>query len=491
MLVALGGPDDGREQLPGVVPGEHEAGPRPSVRVEVADGVDQAARRSDHGDGAIAHPDQLAEAAGLEPGRHQDHVGAGVDQLGQVVVEADRGRHLVRVLGRLVAEEVLVAAVPGAEDNELEALLDDRRQGLLDKVEALLVVESRDHRDDRCLALGEAEHRPEVGLVEALGRRLGGRVMVKHGRVRLRVEELDVDAVDDPVQLVRLAAEEGVHPLAELRFLDLLRVALADGVDDVGEVNAAAEDVDDVVEVWHADLQQAPGFKAGEVQRAGAEDTLKGEIVNGEDGRDPRHLGVLAVEHVEQVRHQRCMPVVDMDHVRDEAERSQHREQGAVEVDEARVVVAEAVDAVPVVELGAIDEVDRHLTHPALEDRAGDRLRPERHLQVLDHRLEVVHFRVDLPVERHHDADVLPQPAELFGKRRGDVGEAAGLGEGRHLGGGEEDFQRLAGGIGPEHQRARHAKAERACRWHPFQLGLAAADRQRELERLAGSLLED
>src|SRR5258707_13324202 len=103
-------------------------------------------------------------------------------------------------------------------------------------------------------------------------------------RISVRVEDLVVDAVDDPVQLVRVRADELVQPFAELRRLHLRRVALAHGVDDIGVVNAAAQHVDDVVEAGNADADQSPFVEAGEGQRPEPENALGGEVVDGERG---------------------------------------------------------------------------------------------------------------------------------------------------------------------------------------------------------------
>ena len=70
--------------------------------------------------------------------------------------------------------------------------------------------------------------------------------------VALGIKGLVVDPVQDPVQLVGVAAQQLIEALAKLRRLDLLGVALADSVHDVREVDAAAQEVDDVVEARDA-----------------------------------------------------------------------------------------------------------------------------------------------------------------------------------------------------------------------------------------------
>src|SRR6266849_6765398 len=106
--------------------------------------------------------------------------------------------------------------------------------------------------------------------------------MVRDLRIALRIEDLVIDSVDDPVQLVRIRADELVEPLTQLWRLDFGRVALADGVDDIREMDPATEHVDDVVEAGDADPDQAPFIEAGERQSAESEHSLGREVVDRE-----------------------------------------------------------------------------------------------------------------------------------------------------------------------------------------------------------------
>ena len=233
-------------------------------------------------------------------------------------------------------------------------------------------------------------------------------------RVPRRVELVVVDPVDDPVELVSVGADDLVEPLAELGPLDLGRVALADGVDHVGEMDAAPEHVDDVVEARDAHAHESPLLEPR--QREGAEPVraLRREVVDRERGR---HVGQRAVrvEPIEQVRDERGLPVVNVDHVGQELERPEHLQHRAREVDEARVVVSESVEPVAVVKLRAVDEVDRHVSGTALEDRRLHGLRAKRHLQPAHTRLQPKRRRVDPPVPREHSPHVVTEAAQLLG----------------------------------------------------------------------------
>src|SRR5438445_8220084 len=150
--------------------------------------------------------------------------------------------------------------------------------------------------------------------------------MVRNVGIAMRIEDLVVDPVDDTMQLVGVCANELVQALAELGCLDLRRIPLAHRVDDVGKVDAPAEDVDDVVEARDANADQAPLVEAGKRQRAETEYALGGEVVDGQGGR---YLGgrSLGVDAIDQVRHQGGIPVVDVDDVGGEVQRRQHLEQ--------------------------------------------------------------------------------------------------------------------------------------------------------------------
>ena len=170
-----------------------------------------------------------------------------------------------------------------------------------------------------------------------------------------------------------VGADHLVEALAELRLLDLGRIPLADGVDNVREMNAAPKEVDHVIQPRDADPHQTPPLQTGQSQRTETVLPLRGEVVDRE-GRG--HIGerAVAVKAVQQIGHKSGMPVVDVDHVRLEVQRAEHLEQRAAEIDEARVVVTEPVHAVAVIQRRTVDEVDRHLADAAFIDGCLDRL---------------------------------------------------------------------------------------------------------------------
>ena len=197
------------------------------------------------------------------------------------------------------------------------------------------------------------------------------------------------------------------------------------------------------------------------MERAVAEDALKREVVNGEHGRDVRKEWVGGIEAGQHVGNDRGVPIVDVDHVRLKPNWAQHLERGPAEVDESGVVVPETVHALAAEELLVFDEVDGHaLPDPSLEHVGADRLMGQRHSHIAHDSAQAVLFHVDAAVTRHHHPNVVAHGAQGFGQRAGHVGQAADLGEWRHLGRDEENFQRLVlppvGGVprDPDRNRA-------------------------------------
>src|SRR5205814_1064580 len=160
--------------------------------------------------------DQLAETARLEARGHQEKVRAGIDVLGQYRFEANGRRHLLRVVAGIGPEHLLVAGVTGAKHDELQVQSHQPPHDVGDQVESLL---------------------NGVDVIAGGDRGIGQ-----------RIEDLVIDAVDDPVELAAKGSEQGIHFLAVFRREDLFRISVADGVDDVGKVQATTKQVDDVVQ---------------------------------------------------------------------------------------------------------------------------------------------------------------------------------------------------------------------------------------------------
>ena len=97
------------------------------ARAAVADRVDEPAGRPCHRQGAVAHGDQLREAARLEAGGNDQRIGAGVDAARQALVVADPPAQAFRVRRERREQGGLERGIAGAEEREVPALLERRR----------------------------------------------------------------------------------------------------------------------------------------------------------------------------------------------------------------------------------------------------------------------------------------------------------------------------------------------------------------------------
>ena len=108
-------------QAGGVVVFEDETGAGAGARVPGLHGVGEPAGAVHDGHRAVAQAVELVEAAGLVARRHEEHVGARLDQVGEVVVEAAVETDLAREGALQAAEHVLEPRLAAAEHHQLKA----------------------------------------------------------------------------------------------------------------------------------------------------------------------------------------------------------------------------------------------------------------------------------------------------------------------------------------------------------------------------------
>ena len=202
--VAFLGTPAGLIQLVGVVVGKGEA--VAEAVAGIVDGVTQAAGLADNGDGTVAAGDHLGQTAGLGAGRHQEDVGTGVDLLGQFGVEADVNAHAARIAGAQLVEEVLVLAFAGAEDDQLDALLQQAFGDSLDEVNAFVADQTGDHGHDGAAVLMQAELVLQGSFAGGLAILEGvGIIVLDDVGVGGGVKDIHVDAV-------QVAGKLPIHP---------------------------------------------------------------------------------------------------------------------------------------------------------------------------------------------------------------------------------------------------------------------------------------
>ena len=112
-----------------------ESGPRPGPIVPRPHGVGQPAGPANDRHGPVAEGDELAEAARLVAGRHEEEIGAGVDPPGQALVEPDVHGDRLGVRPGELAEQSLEVLLPRPEDDQLAARGPDGEDRARDQIE--------------------------------------------------------------------------------------------------------------------------------------------------------------------------------------------------------------------------------------------------------------------------------------------------------------------------------------------------------------------
>src|SRR6266700_2673052 len=120
--VKFQGAYDGCEQFPGIIVGESETIALTAARVVLLDCIGEAPNTVNNRHAAVTHSNQLTQAAGLETRRHQEHVAARVDALGEFGIEGEKNRYLLRIARGQVLKQLVVVLVTDAKDDKLHSL---------------------------------------------------------------------------------------------------------------------------------------------------------------------------------------------------------------------------------------------------------------------------------------------------------------------------------------------------------------------------------
>mmetsp|Transcript_8253 Transcript_8253/g.18733 ORF Transcript_8253/g.18733 Transcript_8253/m.18733 type:complete len:439 (-) Transcript_8253:873-2189(-) len=143
------------------------------VVVNVKDGVRQSSRSPHHRNRAVSHGDELRQAARLEHGRHQQHVGTRVDEVAQRLVVAENHAYRVVVeLLQLVAELIPVllhVRVEGRpEKRHVTSSPERNTDGMLHQIRSLLLCEAAHDTDNRLIRHAHAEMGAQLFLRPSL-----------------------------------------------------------------------------------------------------------------------------------------------------------------------------------------------------------------------------------------------------------------------------------------------------------------------------------
>ena len=118
-------------------------------------------------------------------------------------------------------------------------------QNALDEIKALgLDQAGYDAEQRRRRIFLQAQHFLQAGFVLGLALETPERIVGEQSRIRQRVVNIRVNAVDDPDQPFAAPVENAVEFFAPVAGLDFLRVGRTDGRDVIGELEAALEKID-------------------------------------------------------------------------------------------------------------------------------------------------------------------------------------------------------------------------------------------------------
>jgi hypothetical protein len=416
--------------------------------IGVEDSVGEAAGIADDGESAVFEADELGEAAGFVIGGDEDEVGAGVDEVGELLVVADFEvaiRVIVEAGFKVPENGIDIALEGGAEEDELAAAVEAIGDGMEDEADAFLGVEAADESDEGFEAAPEPEAIAEGFFIGVFGAERGGAVAGGDMGIELGVPGGVIDAIEDAAEALVMDAEDALEAEAEVGVADFLGVAGGDGGGEIGIDDAAFHEVDGagVVVIEEA----VAGHEGGGVEADLAEDEIAGDALVSdvmESKADARvaHAEVL-IDFVEEDGDESGLPIVAMDDVGVFIGLEHELEGGAGEEGEAFGVIGVAVEDAAVEEIAVemgFDEEAAQAVHPAGEDIAMDPEVMEGDVEIGIGFVETVDAVVaHAVVFGEDDFDGMGAESEFFGEAVDDVGEAADFGGGSALGGDHDD----------------------------------------------------
>jgi hypothetical protein len=260
--------------------------------------------------------------------------------------------------------------------------------------------------------------------------------------VRGRIECRGVDPVQDAGHTVATAAQDRVEALAVLAGHDLLCIRRTHRAHDVTVDQATRHEVELPADAGAESVLDQPAFaEACGGQRIRAELSLIRQVVDREHRRDVAER--VFVKGPQVVRDQRRMPVVAVHHrrlpSRDFAQVLHQGQHTTREEDEATVVIAVAIDAVPLERRRDVEQINRGRTVGHFPDAQLFGTLAERQKGGRDRSLDLHAPFTQLAIVRHHHPHIVPIGTQGSWERPRHVGQSPGLDQRCRLGGDEED----------------------------------------------------
>ena len=267
-----------------------EPGPLPCPRVEIVHGIVQSTDSSHHRHGAVAQAVHLIQATWLEPRRHQEQIGACLDQVCQRLVEADGRSDAIRMPRRKPEPQVFVSPLARAEQYKRGIETSELVGDLCNQIKALLIDQPRDQTHERArkrgLTGGHSKPLEQSPFCGALAAEMVGIVWLWDVGIARRIPLIVIDSVQNPDHIIAAVPQDAVKSEPEFRRLNFARIARADGRNHSAERQAAFEIADSPPVFECVDAHQVPA-QAKSREPARIEHTLVSEVVDGADSRQP------------------------------------------------------------------------------------------------------------------------------------------------------------------------------------------------------------
>ena len=435
--------------------GEREAGALTGELVVGDNGIAQTAGFAHDGQGAVAHGDDLREAAGLKERRHEEHVGAGVHAAGEGGVESDARCHGARILVGEVAHGLLVIA--RAQNGNLDAAGKDAIERVGDQVHALLARKAGDHDHERAVGAHlKTQLLLERSLAGSLALHIAHVIVLGELVIGCRIPINGVDAVQDTAQDVVATTQNTVKMLAVLGRLNLGRIGGAHRGDAVGIVEGTEHVVDGVGIAAQLTGSVGDVCQAKHVVQDGVgELALEGDVVNREDRLHALIERQALVELAQKDGSKGGVPVVAVKHIAGEAFRKvlQAFGDGLGEECKALAIVKEAIGvAASKVVLVVDEEIGHSVNIEALETTV--LVAPTEANVKVGNVLHLLAEHVgDGAVFGNHYDNVGAGALQRFGKGTGNVTQAASFNKGSRFGGSKHHLQFLSHGASKSRAR--------------------------------------
>ena len=184
------------EHVMGVIAEEGKAIARAQIINKCGYRILEAAGLADNRNGTVTQRDHLCQTARLGLRRHQEHIGTGINLIGQLAREQNGHRNLIRMTALGLEEHLLIPPVALAQHDQSYIVLQDIVQHSFDQIQTLLVGQSANHADNRRILVAfQSAQRQQIGLIFLLSCHTTRGIVLGKCRIGCRIERRHIDTV--------------------------------------------------------------------------------------------------------------------------------------------------------------------------------------------------------------------------------------------------------------------------------------------------------